>query len=115
MEALAGTVGKGVVPEVVTVLRRYSQPIQVKAELSFKPALKFLYSKFVLDAPERSALASATTSSELIEVLKKLPSPTAKHQALSQHLATNGNVTTQVEKFILGGIPKFMYFSSIRS
>ena len=112
VEALAGTVGKGVVPEVVTVLRRYSQPIQVKAELSFKPALKFLYSKFVLDAPERSALASATTSSELIEVLKKLPSPTAKHQALSQHLATNGNVTTQVEKFILGGIPKFMYFSS---
>ncbi|RYG93434.1 MAG: hypothetical protein EON58_18325, partial [Alphaproteobacteria bacterium] len=65
-----------------------------------------------LDAPERSALASASTSTELIEVLKKLPSPTVKHEALAQHLAKTGTVTAQVEKFILSRLPKFMYFSS---
>ena len=88
VDALASTVGQGVVPEVVTVLRRYSQQAEVKVDLSYKPALEFLYSKFALDAPERSSLASATTTSELIDALKQLASPTAKHQALSQHLAT---------------------------
>lgn len=111
-DALASVVGKGVVSEVVTVLRRYGKQAEVKAELSFKPALEFLYSKFLLDAPERSVLASVSNTTQLIEALKNLASPTAKHQALSQHLATHGTVTAQVNTLILGKLPKFMYFSS---
>jgi energy-coupling factor transporter ATP-binding protein EcfA2 len=91
LNAIAAEVGEGVVAsDVVTVSRRYNQAIEVEVNIDFKPSLEFLYKKFALDASERSVLASANTSTELISALPKLASPTAKHQQLQAYLAENG-------------------------
>ena len=41
LDALASVVGKGVVPEVVTVFRRYSKQAEVQTDLSFKGPSSF--------------------------------------------------------------------------
>ena len=100
LNAIAAEVGEGVVAsDVVTVSRRYNQAIEVEVNIDFKPSLEFLYKKFALDASERSVLASANTSTELISALPKLASPTAKHQQLQAYLAENGAVTGRVQAY----------------
>ena len=87
IEAVASAVGDGVMTsDIVTVSRRYNHEAEVHAPLNFESALKFLYSKFALDAPERSVLKHVCTTSELIEGLQKLTSPTEKHKKLQEHL-----------------------------
>lgn len=112
-ERIATAVGSMVITsDVVTVSRRYGQEISINAELALKPALEFLYSKFGLDESERSVLASAETTSTLIETLKKVASPTAKHSELQKYLEKHGSAETQVNALILSMLPKFMYFAS---
>lgn len=113
LDALATEVGDGVLAsDIVTVLRRYNHAAEVESKIDFKPALEFLYKKFALDASERSVLASASTSTELIAALPKLASPTAKHQQLQAYLGESGIVTARVQKLIENMLPKFMYFGS---
>jgi energy-coupling factor transporter ATP-binding protein EcfA2 len=110
---IAAAVGEGVLTsDVVVVSRRFGKPIEVSASIAFKPALELLYSKFDLDESERAVIGGATTTSELIEALKKVASPTAKHTALKAHLDQHGTITSQINALVLGGLPKFMYFSS---
>ena len=113
IEAIASALGDGVMTsDVVTVSRRYGHEAEVSASLDFKSALEFLYSKFALDAPERSVLKPVTTTSELIKALPKLSSPTDKHRKLQEYLTERGNVTTKVTTLVMKMLPKFMYFSS---
>ena len=113
IEAVAATVGDGAMTsDIVTVSRRYGHKAEVNASLDFEPALERLYSKFALDAPERSVLKSVRTTSELIKALPKLPSPTAKHQELQDYVAAKGTVTAQVSSLVMKMLPRFMYFSS---
>jgi len=113
MKAIADAVGAGVVTSNnVRVLRRYRRPIEFDIGINFEPALEELYSKFALDASERAVVASSTTTTELIELLKSINSPTAKHQQLQQHLTQTGTVTTRVKALLASMLPKFMYFSS---
>lgn len=113
MEKIAGVVGAEVITsDAVKVSRRYGQRIEINASLAFAPALEFLYSKFALDESERSVLASVSTSSQLIEALGKVSSPTENHNQLKAYLAERGAVTAQVHVLIEGMLPKFMYFSS---
>ena len=113
IEAVAAAVGDGAMTsDIVTVSRRYGHKAEVNASLDFEPALERLYSKFALDAPERSVLKSVRTTSELIKALPKLPSPTAKHQELQDYVAAKGTVTAQVSSLVMKMLPTFMYFSS---
>lgn len=113
LKKIADTVGPGVVTkDVVTVTRRYGQRIEINATIDFKVALEFLYSKFKLDASERSVIKSATTTKALIDVLKAVTSPTPKHTELQQYLEKHGSVSLQVTNLAKGMLPKFMYFAS---
>lgn len=112
MDAIAHVVGVGVMTDRVTVARRYGQKIEIEAKLDVKSALEFLYSKFDLDAAERSVLAPVQTTSALAEFLGKVASPTAKHTQLKVHVEKQGSATSQVQSLVLGMLPKFMYFSS---
>jgi predicted ATPase len=112
---LKDQIGDGVmVSKEVVVRRSYgdSAPTIVDPTFDYQKALAFLFDKFKLDAPERSVLASADTTSVLIELLKNLPNPTAKHQALREYLAKAGAVSQQVRKFVSDRLPRFMYFAA---
>lgn len=112
-EAIDSAVGQGVLQsETVTILRRYGKKPEVSVAIAFEQALENLYKRFALDASERAVLKSASTTSELIEALGNLSSPTEKHQQLKAHLDKVGSVTAQIQTAILGFLPKFMYFSS---
>ncbi|MDL2406951.1 AAA family ATPase [Rhizobium calliandrae] len=113
MEHMSEQIGKGVLAKnEVTITRRYGEKPHVTVGLNFPAALEFLYTKFELDSSERSVLASATTTSELIDVLSKITSPTENHKKLKAYLDKNGAVTTHVGRLIMSILPKFMYFSS---
>ncbi|MCW1432456.1 AAA family ATPase [Novosphingobium sp. JCM 18896] len=106
-------VGKGVLKnDLVTIERRYGAGIVVNAELDYLAALANLYDRFALDESERAVLAQITTTSDLIDALAKLSSPTARHQELKAHLDAKGSVTNEVNNLIKAMLPKFMYFSS---
>jgi predicted ATP-dependent endonuclease of OLD family len=112
--ALADIVGEGVLEaSEVTITRSYGEKkANVVANVDFAKAISFLFSKFKLDASERAVLNSADTTSALLEVLKGLSSSTSKHQALKAHLETQGSVTAQVQNFVAGKLPRFMYFAA---
>ena len=113
MDEVASRVGDGVLnSNIVTISRRYGETPHVRTELDFQKALEFLYSKFVLSAPERSVLSSAHTTSALIEILPRLANPTSKHSNLQAYLSQQGSVTSQVATAVKEMLPKFMYFSS---
>lgn len=110
---IATSVGKGILSsDIVTASRAYGQDINIKADINYKAALDFLYSKFALDESERSVLGSVTTTPALIGALPKLGSPTPKHQQLQAYLAQHGAASTQVHTLIQGLLPKFMYFAA---
>jgi hypothetical protein len=98
--------------DIVTISRAYGHEPKIEATLDYKRALEFLYSKFKLDAAERSVLNAAQTTSALIEALPKLTSPTAKHQEMQAHLGQVRSATTQVGALIRARMPKFMYFAA---
>lgn len=110
---IEAAVGTGVLKnDLVTIERSYSTGIVAKMDLDYLVALSNLYNRFALDDSERAVLAQATTTSELIDALAKLTSPTDRHQELKAHMDSNGPVTTQVGNLIKAMLPKFMYFSS---
>lgn len=113
MAKIAASVGEGVVASaLVRVVRRYGKDIEVTASLDFARALEFLYSKFALDPTELDVLSAATTTSELINALSDIVSPTSKHRELQAYLGKYGTVTTQLNALVLSMLPKFMYFSA---
>ncbi len=110
---IAYAIGEGTLTSnEVTIFRDYGYSVDTEISLSFNHALEFLYSKFKLDASERSVLFGVDTTSKLIEKLKNIASPTEKHKALQVHLSEHGIVTAQAKKIVLSMLPKFMYFSS---
>lgn len=113
LEEISSKVGEGVITsEVVTVSRRYGKKVEIGLQLDFPSALEFLYLKFNLDASERAELDQVQTTSALINALPKLDAPTDKHRQLQEYLSEQGAVTAQINHWILGILPKFMYFSS---
>ena len=113
LKAISDKVGQGVIANpIVAVSRRYGKQISIDVKPDLSVAIEYLYSKFKLDASERSVLHGITTSSNLIEHLRKLSSPTAKHTELKAYLDKNGSVTAQVQNLIAEMIPAFMYFSA---
>ena len=105
--------GEGVLKSnLVTVARRYGQEVEVNPELDYRHAVELLYQRFALNAPERSALGSPSTTSELIKSLDALESSTQKHRNLQQHLHEHGPVIVQARRLITTMLPCFMYVSS---
>ncbi|HTT79093.1 MAG TPA: AAA family ATPase, partial [Stellaceae bacterium] len=113
LDAIATTIGEGALTsDIVTISRAYGQEAKVEATLHHESALEFLYSKFKLDASERSVLHAVKTTSELIQALPKLTSPTAKHNEMQAHLGRVGSATSQVGALVRATMPKFMYFAA---
>jgi predicted ATPase len=113
LNAISSEVGAGVITsDVAKIFRRYGKGVEVEVSLDYAVALENLYKRFALDASERSVLSAATNTSELITLLPKLASPSAKHTSLKEHLAKAGAVTGQVHNIIRKLLPQFMYFSS---
>ena len=112
-QTIADQVGQGVLKSnLVTIARRYGKDIEVKADLDYEQAVELLYGRFALNAPERSALGSPSTTSDLIKSLDALESPTQKHQDLQRHLQEHGPVIVQARRLIETMLPSFMYVSS---
>lgn len=110
---IAAAVGKDVLTsDVVTISRKYGGGLGVDAEISLSTAVEHLYAKFSLDASERAVLSAVTTTTELIDALTRLSSPTERHGQLKAYLDERGTVTTQVAKLIRAMVPKFMYFAA---
>ena len=113
VQTITDQVGQGVLKSnLVSVARRYGKDVEVHADLDYKQAVELLYQRFALNAPERSALGSPSTTSDLITSLKALESPTPKHQALHQYLQEHGAVIVRTRRLIMMMLPSFMYFSS---
>lgn len=113
LASIARAVGAGVVTtDTVTISRRYGGAIEVDVGLNFAKALEHLYARFELDASERAVLTAADTTTQLIEVLGKLTSPTARHTEMQAHLTKVGAVTPQVRQLVIAMMPKFMYFAA---
>ena len=110
---IAASVGIGAITnDAVTVSRKYGHGIEVETSINFSAALEHLYTKFLLDQSERSVLSAVTNTSELIDALAKLSSPSAQHEQLKAYLAKHGTVTAQVKGLITAALPKFMYFAA---
>ncbi len=113
VQTITDQVGEGVLKSnLVTVARRYGKDVEVTPDLDYVQAVKLLYQRFALNAPERSALGSPPTTSDLIKSLAAIESPTPKHQALLQHLQEHGPIIVQARRLIKGMLPTFMYVSS---
>ena len=113
MSDIAASVGRGVLSsDEVEILRRYGHGLEIEPSLNFANALEFLYDKFSLDESERGMLSGVTTTSELIEALPKLTSPSESHQNLRSYLVAKGSASAQVRDLVRARLPKFMYFSS---
>lgn len=113
MTLIAASVGTGVLTsDVVTISRKYGNGIEVDAAISFSHALEHLYSQFSLDETERTVLSSARTTTDLIDALGKLSSPTERQGQLKAHLGKHGAVTGQVANLVRAILPKFMYFAA---
>lgn len=113
LEVLESQIGPGVVTsDQVTVSRRYGGGVEVDVQITYAPAIQFLFDKFELDPSERSVLSEATTTSALIEALPGLASPTARHNELRAHLDKVGSATGQVQRMVRALLPTFMYFAA---
>ncbi len=113
IQTISDQVGDGVLKsKLVTVARRYGKDLEIHAQLDYRHAVELLYQRFALNAPERSALGSPSTTSDLIKSLNALEAPTPKHKSLQQHLQQHGPVTAQARRLIQPMLPSFMYVSS---
>lgn len=113
LRAVEAAVGPSVLlGDVVTITRNYGEAVDVSPALNFKAALENLYSRFELGESERAVLTGVSNTSQLIEALPKIESPTAGHKALQAHLSTAGAVTHQVSEVIRARLPQFMYFAA---
>lgn len=113
VQSIAEEVGEGVVTSrQVDVSRRYAQSAEVYIELDHSAAVEYLYKQVALDAPQRSMLGSPRTTSELIEALDELESPTEKHTQLKDYLADRGDAGSRIAECVTKMLPTFMYVSS---
>ena len=113
IQTITDQIGNGVLKSnLVTVDRHYGKDVEINLGLDCVQAVEFLYQRFALNAPERSALGSPSTTSELIKSLEALESPKPKLQALLQHLQQYGPVIVQARRLIKAMLPSFMYVSS---
>lgn len=113
LQAVEDEVGPGVLTSpIVTISRNYGAGIEVDAGLNFVAALAHLYDKFNLGESERAVIAGASTTSELINLLPKVESPTTAHNELKAYLTQKGAITGRVSKLVIERMPKFMYFAA---
>ena len=113
IQSISDEIGEGVLKsKVVTVSRRYDKDLEIDLNLNYTRAVELMYQRFALNAPERSALGSPSTTTELVDALKKLKSPTEKHQSLLQYFQEHGTVRFRVLQLIKSMLPTFMYVSS---
>ena len=97
---------------VVTVSRRYGEDLVIDLDLNYRRAVELMYQRFALNAPERSALGWPATTTELLDSLNALNTPTQKHQTLLQHLQEHRDVRAQAGWLVKPMLPTFMYVSS---
>ena len=113
VQSIEDQIGEGVLKSnVVTVSRRYGKNLVIDLDLNYRRAVELMYQRFALNAPERSALGSPATTTELLDSLKALETPTPKHQTLLQHLQEHGAVRAQARRLVQPMLPTFMYVSS---
>ena len=113
VQTITDQVGERVLKSnLVSVVRRYGKDVEINPDLDYEQAVQLLYQRFALNAPERSALGSPSTTTELIKSLDALESPTPKHQALRQYLKEHGPVIVQARRLVKAMLPSFMYVSS---
>lgn len=113
LQDLANRVGPGTVRSAeVVAFRRYQSSLSFTFSVDYKAAIKHLFDLHKLDAADRKLLLSASTTSELIELLEGIAEPSDNITALSAYLKKYGTITHQVTLIIKDYLPKFMYFSS---
>lgn len=111
--AIEEAVGEGVLKSTqVQVSRRYDERTEVDVQLDYRKAVDHLCAKYRLSAPEKSSLRSPSTTTEMLEALSNLPSPTPKHLALREHLSDGGTARVRTTKILRDALPSFMYVSA---
>jgi hypothetical protein len=98
---------------VVKVLRRFNgkQP-EWDIEINFAKAMESALAPGGFDDAQLATFKAATRTSELIEKLAALPSPTPEQQQILGRLKAHGTLTSAAEKILGQTLPTFMYFSS---
>lgn len=104
--------GSGTVDKVIKVRRRYGETFEHYESLNFAPAIKHFLERFDLTPEEIAPLSGATTTSGLAEKIKALPTPSDAQTKLGSYIASEGDATTQLQKFLAEKLPRFMYVSS---
>ena len=113
VEAIENIIGKDILEsDLVNICRRFGGEIEVSAELNYAEAMENEYELAAFNAAERSMLKSPRSICELIDSLESLDSPTEKHSRLLERLREKDGALHQVEQFLIGALPSFMYVSS---
>jgi len=97
---------------IVAISRRYDNDLEIEADINFRAAVEFLYSKFALDSDDRAMLAGVGTTTDLADRLAKLDQPTDRHKQLHAFMSEYKSATSRVSNFVKAKLPKLMYFSS---
>jgi len=104
--------GVGTVADVIKIRRCYGEPFEHYDSLNYAPAIKHFLSRFELSEEESSHLNGASTTSELHERIKALPTPTEAQRLLGAFIEKEGHAMLQLQKFLAAKLPRFMYVSS---
>ncbi len=97
LSRIAAAVGAGALKSPnVTVFRRYGGELDLTVDLDYGAAIAFLFDTFKLDATERAELAAASTTSQLLEAVGELETPSERQTALQAHLTKRGNALMHV-------------------
>lgn len=109
---LDGLLGKGAVKQRVKVQRKYSAKFTSTAEIDFQKVISHLLEKFGIVDDDFEPLKAATTTSELLDALKAVQTPSDTQTSLLAYLEKEGTASAQVNKFVARSLPRFMYVSS---
>lgn len=104
--------GQGTVANVIKVRRRYGEAFEHYDSLNYAPAIKHFIMRFELTSEEAATLGEATTTSDLLEKLKALQTPSDAQTKLRTYIEDEGHATSQLQKFLEVMLPRFMYVSS---
>ena len=71
--------------------RDYGNGVKIEAVLDYAAAVRHLHARFKLNQSEQVVLASATTTTDLIDLLSKTTTPTERQSALKAHMDKFGS------------------------
>ncbi len=104
--------GSGSVADVVKVRRCYGKTFEHYDSLNQTSAISHFIKRFELTPEEVVPLEGAKTTSNLLDKLKELQTPSEAQVKLRSYLEKEGNATVQLQKFLESELPRFMYVSS---